>query len=356
MTKRERVEAVYSLRPADRIPFVPAIYEHKGALIGKTPSEICRNADYLYAGLKKELATYDPDMLVIGIDVYNVEAEAMGCPVAYFEDNTVPAIVEPFVRRPEDIARLHLPDPEHDARMPVYLEVAAALDRELGAEMVLRGAVTGPYSMASAMVGSQNFILATLEEPAFCESLMALCAQATLDFAKAFIRRGVAPIIFDSYATPTLASPRIFRSLVAPVYRDFIIPALKQAGGRNIPLIIGGNTTSIIDDLVSTGASQFLCDRPASLVKWKQKALAARVPFRANVDARLVNTGPVDAIRRQALEILRECREHPGFLLGCGVVACDGRREYVDAISRAIADTAAGKVDWEKELGAEAGA
>lgn len=48
MTKRERVEAVYGLKKADRIPFVPAIYEHKGALIGKSPSEICRNADYLY--------------------------------------------------------------------------------------------------------------------------------------------------------------------------------------------------------------------------------------------------------------------------------------------------------------------
>ncbi|MEK7404117.1 MAG: hypothetical protein AAB225_03325 [Acidobacteriota bacterium] len=49
MTKRERVEAVYRLEKADCIPFVPAIYEHKGALVGKTPSEICRNADYLYA-------------------------------------------------------------------------------------------------------------------------------------------------------------------------------------------------------------------------------------------------------------------------------------------------------------------
>ena len=71
MTKRRRVEMVYSLEKADRIPFVPAIYEHKGALVGKSPSEICRNSEYLYAGLKKELETYDPDMLVIGIDVYN---------------------------------------------------------------------------------------------------------------------------------------------------------------------------------------------------------------------------------------------------------------------------------------------
>lgn len=356
MTKRERVEAVYGMRKADRIPFVPAIYEHKGALVGKTPSEICRNADYLYAGLKRELEVYDPDMLVIGIDVYNVEAEAMGCPVVYFDDESVPAIVEPLVKRPEDIARLRTPDPEKDARMPVYLEVAEALGRELGAEMVLRGAVTGPYSMASAMVGAEDFILASIEQPEFCERLVRLCARATVDFGKAFLKRGVEPIIFDSRATPTLASPRIFRKLVTPVYRDYIIPELKSAGGRWIPFIIGGNTTPIIDDLIATGASQFLCDRPASLEKWRQKALAAGVPFRANVDAVLVNNGTPAAIRRQSMEILRECHDHPGFLLGCGVVAYDGKAENVDAILQAIKDVAAGTVDWERELGSAAGA
>jgi hypothetical protein len=64
VNKRERVETVYAMGRADRIPFVPAIYEHKGALIGKSPSEICRNPDYLYSGLMKELETYDPDTLL----------------------------------------------------------------------------------------------------------------------------------------------------------------------------------------------------------------------------------------------------------------------------------------------------
>lgn len=351
MTKRQRVETVYRLGKADRIPFVPAIYEHKGALVGKTPSEICRNAEYLYAGLKRELEVYDPDMLVIGIDVYNVEAEAMGCPVVYFEDDGVPAIVDPFIERPEDIAKLRVPDPEADARMPVYLEVAGKLGRELGPEMIVRGAVTGPYSMASALVGAEKFILATMEEPEFCERLVRFCARATVDFGKAFLARGVEPILFDSRATPTLASPRIFRKLVTPIYRDYVIPELKAAGGRFIPFIIGGNTTPIIDDMIATGATQFLSDRPANLAKWCEKALAGRVPVRANVDAVLVNTGPVEQIRRQALEILQQCRDHPGFLLGCGVVAYDGKVEYVDAILQAIKDVAAGAVDWERELG-----
>jgi uroporphyrinogen decarboxylase len=351
MTKRERVEAVYALERADRIPFVPAIYEHKGALIGKSPSQICRNADYLCAGLMKELETYDPDMLVIGIDVYNVEAEALGCKVVYFEDsNDCPGIVEPIVDSPAALAKLGIPDPDRASRMPVYLEVAARLHRDIGQSIILRGAVTGPYSMAAELIGAEQFVLLTMDDPGFARKVIEFCARVTVEFGKAFLRRGVEPILFDSRATPTLASPRVVKSLVLPVYRDYVLPELKAAGGRFLPLIIGGNTTSIIDDLIATGATQFLSDHPANLAKWCEKALAARVPVRANVDALLVNRGPAAAVRRQAVEILKDFHDHPGFLLGCGVVAYDGVPEYVHAIRMVLDDLAANRLDFEREL------
>ena len=144
--------------------------------------------------------------------------------------------------------------------------------------------------------------------------------------------------------------PRVVKSLLMPVYRDYVLPELKAAGGRFLPLIIGGNTTSIVDDLIATGATQFLSDRPANLKKWCEKGLAARVPVRANVDAILVNRGPAAAIRRQAMEILSDCRDHPGFLLGCGVVAYDADPSHVLAIRQAIEDVAANTVDFEREL------
>jgi uroporphyrinogen decarboxylase len=172
----------------------------------------------------------------------------------------------------------------------------------------------------------------------------------TVEFGKAFLKRGVEPIMFDSRATPTLASPRVVKNLLLPVYRDYVLPELKAAGGRFLPLIIGGNTTSIIDDLIATGATQFLSDRPANLQKWCEKALAARVPVRANVDAILANRGPASEIRRQAMEILKDCHDHPGFLLGCGVVDFNGKRDFVMAIHEAIREVAEGAVDFEKEL------
>ena len=350
MTKRERVEAVYALQPADRIPFVPAIYEHKAALIGKSPSQVCRNADLLNEALHKELEVYDADMLVIGIDVYNVEAESLGCKVVYFDDsNDCPGIVEPIVDGPTALHRLGVPDPERDGRLPVYLGVAQRLAREIGDTIIVRGAITGPYSMAAELIGAEKFVLLTVEDPEFARAVIGVCARVTVEFGKAFLQRGVQPILFDSRATPTLASPRVVKSLVLPVYRDIVIPELKAAGARFMPLIIGGNTTAVIDDLIATGATQFLADHPSNLALWCEKALAAGVPVRANIDALLVNRGPVADIRLQALAILKRFHHHPGFLLGCGVMGYDGNPEHIHAIRQTLDDLAAGTLDFETD-------
>ena len=283
----------------------------------------------------------------MGSTFTTVEAEALGCKVVYFEDShDVPGITGPIIESQKDLSRLGVPDPETDGRMPRYLEVARRLHSEIGAEIILRGAVTGPYSMAAELIGAEKFMILTIEDPAFAQKAIEFCAQVTVEFGKAFLRCGVEPIIFDSRATPTLALAPRGEATAMPVYRDYVSPELKAAGGRFLPLIIGGNTTSIIDDLIATGATQFLSDRPANLEKWCQKALAARVPVRANVDAILVNRGPVAEIRRQTMEILQRHRSHPGFMLGCGVACWDCKPEHVWAIHEAMADVAEGNVDF----------
>jgi uroporphyrinogen decarboxylase len=65
------------------IPFMPAVYEQKAWFIGKTPSEVCRDEDLLVDAVIAEEEALRPDGVIVGIDVYNVEAEAVGCAVSY---------------------------------------------------------------------------------------------------------------------------------------------------------------------------------------------------------------------------------------------------------------------------------
>lgn len=328
MTKRGRVERTYAFEVPDRIPFVPAVYEHKARLVGRTPSEVCRSLDLLLESLDKELEVYDPDMLVVGLDVYNVEAEAAGCEVRYFGDSPdVPAIAAPLLDGPGDLRKLGVPDPARDGRMPLFVEAAARLHREKGREIIVRGALTGPFSLACALAGTEAVLVATVEEPGFVRALLGFAARVTATYGKAFLEEGVEPILFDSKASPAAASPRVFRDFVLPVYRDTLIPALREAGARYTPLIVGGDTTPILEDLLETGASQLLCDAGSDLGLFGKRCREERRSLRANVDSRLVHRGRPEEVKAEALRILGATAGQPGFLLGCGVVAydCDPR-------------------------------
>lgn len=342
MTKRERVERTFAFEPADKTPFVPAIYEHKARLIGRSPSEVCHSLDLLGEALHKELEVYDPDVLTVGLDVYNVEAEAVGCEVRYFGTAPdVPAVAAPILEGPAGLGGLRRPDPGRDGRMPLLVEAAARLERELGSDIIVRGAVTGPFSLACALAGTERVLVATIEDPGFVHDLVAFAAQVTVDFGTAFAADAVEPVLFDSKASPGAASPRVFREFVLPAYRDRIIPELRRAGARTLPLIIGGDTTPILEDLLQTGAGQLLCDAGADRALFARRCREERRALRVSVDARLVHTGRPGRIREEARGILHEMVGQPGFLFGCGVVAydCDPRnvialREARDEFAR----------------------
>jgi uroporphyrinogen decarboxylase len=337
MTKRERVERAYALGDTDRPPFVPAVYEHKAALIGRTPSEVCRDAGLLLEALVRELETYDPDLLTVGIDVYNVEAEAIGCRVRYFDGaNDVPAVETPVIGAAGDLRKLGLPDPERDGRMPLFLKAARGLRQRVGAGLFVRGALTGPFSLAAALAGTENLLLATEDDPAFVRALLDFCGRVAVEYGRAFVEAGVGVALFDSKASPAAASPRVFHQFVLPAYRDVVMPGLVAAGAGPLPLIIGGDTTSILEDLVRTGATQLLCDAGADLAAFKARCRQERLALRVNVDARLVHRGTPAEIRAEARRLLEAAHGHPGLLFGCGVVAYDTPVENVLALGDAL--------------------
>ena len=342
MTKRERVERALAFEPVDKIPFVPAVYEHKARLIGRSPSEVARSGDLLLEALEKELELYDPDILTVGLDVYNVEAEAAGCEVRWFGDAPdVPAVAGPVLKGPDGLGRLRRPDPARDGRMPLFVAAAARLARDRGRDLVVRGAVTGPFSLACALAGTEDLLVATVEDPGFVRRVLDFAARVAVDYGAAFLAEGVEPVLFDSKATPAAASPRVFREFVLPAYRDRVVPALRAAGAGSLPLIIGGDTTPILEDLLATGAGQLLCDAGADLDLFVRRCAEEKRGLRASVDARLVHTGRPGRIREEARGLLWRLVGRAGVLFGCGVVAydCDPRnvlalREARDEFAR----------------------
>jgi len=341
---RAEVEAVLRCAAPRRVPlFLPAIYEHKAWFIGSTPSAISRDADLLTRALVAEYEAIGPDALAIGVDVYNLEAEAVGCTVSFYEgaDTSIPGIKpgNHIIHVGDDLTAARLPNPLTDGRMPVNLAAARNVRRELGDDFWLRGAISGPFSLAISLVGAEALFLACLDNPEWVRSCLDYSGRIIKEFSKAYIDAGAELIVFDSQASPELLSPGMYEEFVLPVTQELVQWATTQ-GVRDLPLIIGGNTTPIAGLLAQTGANNLLCDFTADFDVWAETCREHGRSLRRNISPRLIETATPDQIYEVAAREIRRGRDLPGFIMGTAVIPFGTPTANVLAIKRACLDAA----------------
>lgn len=336
MTPRQRIQNLIQGKNVDLIPFCPAIYEHKAALIGVTPSEMCRDADLFEKAVIREVEIYDPDMLVIGCDVYNVEAEAAGSKVYYPDSNDVPAVEARTLRVGDKISRLALPDPEKAGRMPLHLEVGRRIQRRFGRERIVRGAVSAPFSMASELMGPEQMLIAMIDEPVWVSGLLTFTAEIAKSYGRALADEGLGVILFDSHAAPPLTSPELYRRIILPPTAEVIRYFRRKLGLPLVPYIMGGNTAVLLEEIIETGTNNILCDYRADLNLFVERLMDEPILLRANLDPAFLEAQPVDIIRAKVGDILSIGRRHPRFIMGTGILPYNISPEKVIAAREAL--------------------
>jgi uroporphyrinogen decarboxylase len=340
MIPRELVDNLLAGRPADRVPFCPAVYEHKAALIGETPSRMSRDAALFEKAIVREIVVYQPDMVVVGCDVYNVEAEAAGCEVRFYDSNDVPSIFETIIAPGDSISGLKVPDPEKDGRMPVNLEAGERIQRQFGRERIIRGALSAPFSLASELAGPEPLLLALMDQPEWVSDLLYWCSGISKAYGKAFVDRGLGVILFDSHASPPLVSPRLYEEIILPPTAEVIRYFRFVLGVPLVPYIIGGDTRILLDLMLATGTNNILCDYKSDLGYFVDYLKDKPVLLRANLDPSFLLTASIDKIKTRVHEVLAAGRWHSRFMLGTGILPYDMPSERIIAVREALAEEA----------------
>jgi uroporphyrinogen decarboxylase len=337
----KRFEQALNCETPDRVPFFPAIYEHKAWFVGETPSKVCRDSRLFTSALLAEYERVEPDALTVGIDVYNVEAEAIGCKVIYHEggDTSVPAMMpgSAVFQGSEEVASLKLPDPRKDGRMPLNLEVAANIMKLLGKEVPIRGALSGPFSLAAHLAGLENLFKLMFTHPDLVRELVGFACEVIKQYGEAFIELGCGVVVFDSQASSELISPLLYREFVLPRTRT-LIEHFHRQGLKSVPLIIGGDTTVMLDEYLETGANNVLCDVKADSKAFLHKCSAARRAFRRNMDSTDFLTVSSEDVHHRAMKSLEESNGYPGFILGTAILPYGTPPSHLAAIREAIRD------------------
>lgn len=105
-----------------KISFSPSVYEHAASLVGRSPWAVSRDPELLFAGHHAAYLAYHHSPIVVGIDIYNLEAEAYGAKITVPEGNGIPAIHEPLFASLDDALDLEPVDPARDGRLAMVID------------------------------------------------------------------------------------------------------------------------------------------------------------------------------------------------------------------------------------------
>src|SRR5208337_2686962 len=109
--------------------------------------------------------------------------------VHYPEDETA-YLAEPAISAAEQIASLRPANPCKDGNLPHHLEAMERAFQAVGKEVLVTGALTGPFTTASFLIGTENLARLTLKNPAAVHQLCEAAYQGALLYAGAILDTG----------------------------------------------------------------------------------------------------------------------------------------------------------------------
>lgn len=206
------IEKAFRLEALERIPWVPFVGVHGGHLIGVDAETYLNSATMLVDGISKAVELYRPDGIPVAFDL-QIEAEILGCKLVWSPENP-PAVVSHPLSEGVELSSLCIPG-KTDGRIPVVLEATRIL-RAKYPEIALYGLITGPFTLALHLLGTEIF-MKLFEDPDYVNEVMAFCTQVGVRHAEMLLEAGcdvigvvdpmvsqIDPMSFETFVTPSV--------------------------------------------------------------------------------------------------------------------------------------------------------
>ena len=155
---------------ADRVPVFAQMHEFTMKTLGIPAGEFYTTPEILVPATLEIAERYEFDAGFVDYDVYNIEAEALGQKVIFFEHD-MPDVDRgsPLITGPDDLDKIRTPNFEAEGRFPIIMEMNSVYAKLTGLPPALQ--FCAPFSLAANIRGLENLIMDILRNPEFAWSL-----------------------------------------------------------------------------------------------------------------------------------------------------------------------------------------
>ena len=314
----QRLERYGEGKPIDRLPCVPIVGNTAARVIGRQVREIRYDAKLLANAQIAAYREFRYDNIRVFTDLYTT-AEAMGAKVYAPEDETA-YLALPAVQNVSEIDSLRPANPRRDALLSAHLEAMKQTLDEVGGEVPVTGALTGPFTVASFLVGAETLSRLALKEPKIALKVCDLALETVLAYAEAIMDIGCTPSLTDAMSSSTVISPAQFHLFSQPYLKtltDYI-----HGRGKKVTLHICGKTRPIWSGMADTGADCLSIDNDADLAE-ARFVVGGRVRLMGNVHpAAVMLQGTAREVRAAVREVVAKAGDNPKGLIvasGCSL-------------------------------------
>lgn len=306
------IKQAFSLQPVERVPWVPFVGVHGGFLTGVDAETYLKSSEKIVNGVSRAIEEYNPDGVPVVFDL-QIEAEILGCDLQWAPHNP-PAVVSHPLANGKKLSDLKIPQIT-EGRIPVAIEAAKAL-REKYPDIALYGLITGPFTLALHLMGTDIFIK-LFETPDEVLEVMEFCKKVAITMANYYIEAGCDVIAVVDPMTSQI-DPVTFESFVTPSVSEIF--SFIREKGKLSSFFVCGHAQQNIEAMCNCRPDNVSIDENIPLDYVKEIALGKKISFGGNMKLTVVLLmGNEDDAREEALNCL-DAGGKTGFILAPG---CD---------------------------------
>lgn len=313
----------------DRVPVIPLIIQHSLKISGIPHSIYSSNPEKMAESQIVTAKLYNYDGIHLTTD-NSILAEAWGCRLHLPYDEP-PQIIQRILGNTKDLTKLLKVDPRKSARIPVILNATKIAREELREEYFIKTNIdSGPFSLASAVRGEQQFLLDLYDDEQFVMDLLEICTDTLIKYGKEAAEAGAHGLTFGD-STSGLIGRELYEKYAFP----FVKHAITELKKNGIPVFlhICGDANHILDLMVETGADSLEVDTQVSFEQAK-KIVGDRVCLTGNVaPVETLLQGTPEKVYQESIKCIKDIGPQGRLILSSGCeVPRDTPEENIQAM------------------------
>ena len=313
----ERIHAALKGQKADKTPIMLHNFMMAAKEAGFNMHQFRENPRNIAETFIRSVEKYEFDGILVDLDTVTL-AGAVGVPVDFPIDEPARSAKGNLAELSEfrKLGKVKVQDYKY---IEVWLEAVHRIKNHFKNEIFVRGNCDqAPFSLASMMRGSQEWMLdLVIGEPELVEELLTYATDISCQFIRLMSQTGCDMVSNgDSPAGPEMISPEMYRFFALPSEKRVV----EEAHKCKLPyaLHICGNTDTILEDMVQSGADAFELDYKTIA----QKALDVfgnKACFIGNIDpSGVLALGTPELVERKTNELLQIFANNNRFILNAG--------------------------------------